>query len=108
MRTFHTVTVFFCHGASWGGFFAAVPGGFFATVPACRRFFASSPTGFFASVSTSRQGNFKTPRRIADDHNGGLCFEPVLVVVVAVAVAGGAGAGVAVAGGAVRGGKLKE
>ena len=53
---------------------------------------------------------------IADDHDGGLCFEPVVVVVVvvvAVAVAGGAG--VAVAGGAggggvgaVRGGKLKE
>ena len=57
------------------------------------------------------------PRRIADDHDGGLCFEPVVVVVVAVAGAGGAGAGVAVAGGAgaggggvgaVRGGKLKE
>ena len=55
------------------------------------------------------------PRCIADDHDGGLCFEPVVVVVVAVAVAGGAG--VAVAGGAgaggggvgaVRGGKLKE
>ena len=57
------------------------------------------------------------PRYIADDHDGGLCFEPVVVVVVAAAVAGGAGAGVAVAGGAgaggggvgaVRGGKLKE
>ena len=55
------------------------------------------------------------PRCIADDHDGGLCFEPVVVVVVAVAVAGGAG--VAVAGGAgaggggvgaVKGGKLKE
>ena len=33
-------------------------------------------------------------RCIADDHDGGLCFEPVVVVVVvAVAVAGGAGAG---------------
>ena len=117
---------FFCNGASWGGFFAAVP------------------RVFFASVSTSRQGNFKTTKitagklrffgislysyknteageglggRIADDHDGGLCFEPVVVVVVAVAVAGGAGAGVAAAGGAgaggvgvgvVRGGKLKK
>ena len=57
------------------------------------------------------------PRCIADDHDGGLCFEIVVVVVVAVAVAGGAGAGVAVAGGAgaggggvgaVRGGKRNE
>ena len=39
--------------------------------------------------------------------DGGLCFEPVLVVVVAVAVAGGAGAGGGGVG-AVRGGKLKE
>ena len=49
---------------------------------------------------------------IADDHDGGLCFEPVVVVVVAVAVAGVAVAGGAGAGGggvgAVRGGKLKE
>ena len=56
------------------------------------------------------------PRCIADDHDGGLCFEPVVVVVVvaggvvavvvavAVAAAGGAGAGGV---GAVRGGKLK-
>ena len=63
------------------------------------------------------EGAAPPPRCIADDHDGGLCFEPVVVVVVAVAVAGGAGAGVAVAGGAgaggggvgaVRGGKLKE
>ena len=47
------------------------------------------------------------PRRIADDHDSGLCFEPVLVVVVAVAVDGGAGAGGGGVG-AVRGGKLKE
>ena len=47
------------------------------------------------------------PRCIADDHDGGLCFEPVVVVVVAVAVAGGAGAGGGGVG-AVRGGKLKE
>ena len=52
------------------------------------------------------------PRCIADDHDGGLCFEPVVVVVVAVAVAGVAVAGGAGAGGggvgAVRGGRLKE
>ena len=52
----------------------------------------------------------RLPRRcIADDHDGGLCFEPVVVVVVAVVVAvaaaGGAGAGGV---GAVRGGKLKK
>ena len=50
------------------------------------------------------------PRCIADDHDGGLCFEPVVVVVVAVAVAGVAVAGGAGGGGvgAVRGGRLKE
>ena len=52
------------------------------------------------------------PRCIADDHDGGLCFEPVVVAVVAVAVAGVAVAGGAGAGGggvgAVRGGRLKE
>ena len=59
------------------------------------------------------------PRCIADDHDGGLCFEPlvdVVVVAVAVVVAGGvvvavvvAVAGSAGAGGvgAVRGGKLR-
>ena len=59
------------------------------------------------------------PRCIADDHDGGLCFEPVVVVVVvaggvvavavvvavALAAAGGAGAGGV---GAVRGGKLNK
>ena len=55
------------------------------------------------------------PRCIADDHDGGLCFEPVVVVVaggvvavvvaVAVAAAGSAGGGGV---GAVRGGKVKE
>ena len=69
------------------------------------------------------------PRCIADDHDGGLCFEPVVdvvdivaaavvvvvaggvvavavaVVAVAVAAAGRAGAGGV---GAVRGGKLQE
>ena len=39
------------------------------------------------------------PRCIADDHDGGLCFEPVVVVVVVVAVTGG-GAGAAGGGGA--------
>ena len=29
----------FCNGASWGGFFAAVPRGLCATVPACRGFY---------------------------------------------------------------------
>ena len=50
------------------------------------------------------------PRCIADDHDGGLCFEPVVVVVVAVAVAAGVAVAAAGAGGvgAVRGGKLKE
>ena len=60
------------------------------------------------------------PRCIADDHDGGLCFEPVVVVdvvvvvvvaggVVAVAVAAAGGAGAGGGGvGAVRGGKLKE
>ena len=58
------------------------------------------------------------PRCIADDHDGGLCFEPVVVVVVAggvvavvVAVAVAAAAGARAGGGgvgAVRGGKLKE
>ena len=51
-----------------------------------------------------------------DDHDSGLCFEPVLVVVVAVAVDGGAAVVVVVVAGsagggrvgAVRGGKLKE
>ena len=103
MGTFHTVTGVFCNGASWGGFFAAVPRGFFATVPACRGFFASVPRRFFASVLLEGWAQRLPPRRIADDHDSGLCFEPVLVVVVAVAVdAGGGGVG------AVRGGKLKE
>ena len=52
------------------------------------------------------------PRRIADDHDGGLCFEPVAAVVVVVVVVmvvvdivDGAGAG-AGGFGAVRGGNL--
>ena len=45
------------------------------------------------------------PECIADDHDGGLCSEPVVDVVVVVAGAGGAGGGGV---GAVRGGKLKE
>ena len=59
------------------------------------------------------RGKRLPPRCIADDHDGGLCFEPVVdvvaaaVVVVVVAVAGGAGAGGGGVG-AVRGGKLKE
>ena len=49
------------------------------------------------------------PRRIVDDHDGGLCFEPVVVVVVVVVdivdIVDGAGAGGV---GAVRGGNLKK
>ena len=57
------------------------------------------------------------PRCIADDHDGGLCFQPVVVVVAGGVVAGGVVAvavvvavSVAAAGGvgAVRGGKLKK
>ena len=36
------------------------------------------------------------PRRIADDHDGGLCFDAVVVVVVVVVVVGGVGVGVGV------------
>ena len=57
-----------------------------------------------------REGAAPPPRRIADDHDGGLCFELVVVVVVVVVVdivdiVDGAGAG-AGGFGAVREGNL--
>ena len=80
---------------------------------------ASPPDASLTTIADDHDGGLcfepaqrLPPRCIADDHDGGLCFEPVVVVVVAVAVAGVAVAGGAGAGGggvgAVRGGRLKE